>query len=86
MTFTFELAKPNVPNKNWRQFTPQALECIADKWNREHNDSEMQVREDGSLIMITRSFGHIENGIFVEDKVPKLITASGVSFCIRGEN
>ena len=79
MEFEVELAKPNTPNKSWRQFSPQALECIVDKWNREHDDSEMKIRNDGSLILITRGWGKIVDGEFVADEVPDL-KLCGVGF------
>lgn len=56
------------PNKNNQILTPNAIKGAMEKWNKEHPDDEMFIDAEGNLAMSSRRFGHIENGIFIEDR------------------
>lgn len=63
----YVILKLDEPNKNNQVFTPEALKGAIEKWNKEHPDDEMLIDAEGNLAMSSKQFGHLENGIFVQD-------------------
>ena len=63
----YVILKLDEPNKNNQVFTPEALKDAMEKWNKEHPDDEMFIDAEGNLAMSSKQFGHLENGIFVQD-------------------
>lgn len=63
----YVILKLDEPNKNNQVFTPEALKGAIEKWNKEHPDDEMFIDVEGNLAMSSKQFGHLENGIFVQD-------------------
>ena len=63
----YVILKLDESNKNNQVFTPEALKGAIEKWNKEHPDDEMFIDVEGNLAMSSKQFGHLENGIFVQD-------------------
>ena len=63
----YVILKLDESNKNNQVFTPEALKGAIEKWNKEHPDDEMFIDAEGNLAMSSKQFGHLENGIFVQE-------------------
>lgn len=63
----YVILKLDEPTKNNQVFTPEAIKGAMERWNKEHPDDEMFIDAGGNLAMSSRLFGHLENGIFVQE-------------------